>query len=236
MIYKIADFTFDISFFDKRIKNFLYEYEDSKTAVADFEIKATNEEIDAEIERGKELDGDYGFSRGYYERLAILRKICTVLIEKDAFLVHGALIEYKGKGYLFCAKSGTGKTTHIMLWQKLFGEEVRVINGDKPLLRMIDGELYGYGTPWCGKEGLNINARTKLDRICFIERAECNSISPADEFFSLQRLLSQVMITDSANLDKQLSLVDKLLSCTKSYRLCCNMDLDAARVAYEGME
>ena len=43
------------------------------------------------------------------------------------------LISFDGQGIAFAAPSGTGKTTHIKLWQRLYGDRVEIINGDKPL-------------------------------------------------------------------------------------------------------
>ena len=48
--------------------------------------------------------------------------------------MHGAVIEYEGNGYMFSADSGTGKTTHILLWRKFLGDKVKIVNGDKPFL------------------------------------------------------------------------------------------------------
>ncbi len=45
------------------------------------------------------------------ETLALLRKVAEVLPEKDGFLMHGAVIQWKDKAYMFTAPSGTGKTT-----------------------------------------------------------------------------------------------------------------------------
>ena len=49
--------------------------------------------------------------------------------------MHGAVIRYKGKAYLFTAPSGTGKTTHIRQWLKK-AEGTFVVNGDKPLIKV----------------------------------------------------------------------------------------------------
>ena len=40
---------------------------------------------------------------------------------------------------------------------------------------------------------------------------------------------------DIAAMQKTLSLIDKMADSVELYRLGCNMDPDAARVAYEGM-
>lgn len=236
MVYRIADFNIDIKYSDPRSAIFLADYKCDDAAEIDFTIETSESDIDREVKVATAVEKKLRFSRGYLERLAILRLLCAKLISYGAFLIHGALIEHDGVGYLFCAPSGVGKTTHILLWQKLFGKDnVRIINGDKPLLRVIDGEIYAYGTPWCGKEGYNINSRVKLKNICFVERAEHNSIKKLDELSAVQRIMSQIMVNDSVDLGAQLSLVDNLFGKVEMYLLKCNKDIEAAKVAYDGM-
>ena len=56
-------------------------------------------------------------SDAYLETLALYRKICNGLINFDVLLFHGSVIDVDGKGYLFAAASGTGKSTHAALWR-----------------------------------------------------------------------------------------------------------------------
>ena len=124
----------------------------------------------------------------------------------------------------------------VLLWQEYFGKEnVRIINGDKPILRYIDGKFYAYGTPWCGKEGFNINGRVELCGVSFIKRAKQNSIEKISETMALQNIMSQIMVADSADLFSQLELVGNLIETLPMYNLYCNKDLEAAKIAYLGM-
>lgn len=99
-----------------------------------FSVSATPEEIAAE-------NSDEGtFSPAYCESLALYRKICTRMLDYDAFLLHAAVVSYAGRGFAFAAKSGTGKSTHIAQWMRALGDDVTVVNGDKPILRWRCGE------------------------------------------------------------------------------------------------
>ena len=62
------------------------------------------------------------------------------MLEYDAFLFHAAVISYAGRGFAFAAKSGTGKSTHVAQWMRALGDDVVVVNGDKPILRWRSGE------------------------------------------------------------------------------------------------
>ena len=199
----------------------------------DFSVAVHEEDIDSEMARDAE---GLSLSRAYYEPLALYRKICAKALERGAFLMHCAVIAYEGRGYAFAAPSGTGKTTHIRLWQAVFGEEnVTIVNGDKPLLRVMDGRIYAYGTPWCGKEGYQTNTRVPLAALCFLERAAENRICGLSDTEAIPRLFSQIMIADSTDLARQLELVDQLVGRVPMYKLGCNMEPSAASVAYAGM-
>lgn len=227
---KIADFVIELDnkydFVEKLCKNYITD----ETCV-DFRVSCTQEELDRE----KQAAGT-GFSDGYIESLCIYRSICTKILEKDAFLVHSAVIEVDGSAYAFLARSGTGKSTHIALWRRALGENVKIVNGDKPIYRYIDGDLYAYGTPWCGKEGWNRNVRAKLKALCYIERAEKNSIERLPPQDSAIRIMKQILIpSDAQGATKTLELVDRMLNDIDSWLLKCNISSEAALIAYNAM-
>lgn len=109
-----------------------------------FSVSTTPEEIAAE-------NSDEGtFSPAYCESLALYRKICTRMLNYNAFLLHAAIVSYAGCGFAFAAKSGTGKSTHVAQWMRALGDDVTVVNGDKPILRWRSGdavEAKGAGAP-----------------------------------------------------------------------------------------
>lgn len=111
---------------------------------------------------------------GYYESIVAYRKIAERLPEYDAFLFHGSVIAMNGKAYIITASSGVGKTTHTRLWLSEFAGEASILNGDKPIVRIIDGKAYACGTPWKGKEGYGKNEILPVEGIAFLTRAEHN--------------------------------------------------------------
>lgn len=237
MICKIADFYIEIHHRYPRVENECRDYICEAPPRIDFSVAVTEEELLHERAESEKNGAGQGFGMGYLEFLAVYRKICGELLRRDAFMMHGAVIEYEGRGYLFTAKSGTGKTTHIRLWQKVFGEDkVTIINGDKPILRFIDGRVYAYGTPWNGKERYGTTGRTELHCVCFVHRAVQNGIARISADDAVPPLFSQIMITDSADLAAQLELVDRLVNTVSLYELHCNLQEDAAIVAYRGMQ
>lgn len=173
---------------------------------------------------------------GYLEGLSIYRCIAHKLLSFDGFILHASVVERGGVAYAFCAKSGTGKTTHSRLWTTAF-PDARIINGDKPLLRFLDGRFWIYGTPWCGKENYQVNTKAPLGGICFIERAPENSIEPLSKRDAVSRLFIQLLLPkEQSAAEKLLDLAGKLIDCTPAFLLKCNMDVQAAEVAYEALK
>lgn len=170
------------------------------------------------------------------ERTALQRKIAEKLFEYDTILFHGSVIAVDGVGYLFTAKSGTGKSTHTRLWRELFGDRAVMVNDDKPFLQVRADGVQVYGSPWNGKHGLGNNMDVPLKAICILERGEQNEICriPAGEAVTM--LLQQSNRPKQPGLlPKYLELLERIAKTTAFYRLKCNMDPEAAVVSYQAM-
>ena len=96
-------------------------------------------------------------------------------------LFHAACICYKGRGYLFLGKSGTGKSTHARLWLKYI-EGTELFNDDNPVVRLFekDGRKFAvaYGSPWSGKTPCYKNVKFELGGFVLLSQAPFNKISP----------------------------------------------------------
>lgn len=204
-------------------------------------IRITQSDIDFEREKSarediKESIPIRRFSDAYLETLAVYRKIADCLLSCDTLLFHGSVIAVDGEGYLFTAKSGTGKSTHTRLWREYFGERAVMVNDDKPLLHITDSGVTAYGTPWDGKHRLSTNIAVPLKGICILTRNAKNHIEPVEPHAVYPLIVQQTNRSLSADgMKHTLSLIDRMLHVVPVYRLCCNMDIEAARVAYEGM-
>ncbi len=205
-------------------------------AEADLCVEVTPEELAREIERTPT-----GADAGYIESICIYRNICRCLPTMGGMFFHAAVIEdgtdgASPRGYAFTADSGTGKTTHVRLWQRAYGEKIRIINGDKPILRRRAGVWYAYGTPWCGKEGWNINTAVPLDGICFLRRGATDTIRPYPAKEAVAAVFSQIVLPEEpVALTATLDLLDHLVREVPFYELHCTMSEEAARVARNGM-
>ena len=177
------------------------------------------------------------FPSPYLETLAVYRKMATVMPSYGVMLLHGSVIAVDGEAYMFTAASGTGKSTHVRLWREMFGDRSIMVNDDKPLIQVRNEErAIVYGTPWDGKHHLSTNIGVPLKAICILERGEKNEIRQISTEEAYTTLLQQSFRpSEPLALVNVMQLLNELTSKVRLYRLRCNMNTEAAVVAYEGM-
>ena len=204
-IYKIANINIKINPRSQYLTTLLKDYETDEN---DFDFTVTVTEND--IINEKEIAPN--FPDFLYESSATLRKISKEIFNNyNGVLFHSVAIEYRGKAYIFTAKSGTGKTTHIMLWKKCLGDKVKIINGDKPFIRFINDKPIVFGCPWQGKE---------------------NSVETLPKEKSLFPLLNACDFPkNSIGKIKAMDFIEKLTKNIPVFLLKCNMDDDACYTA-----
>ncbi len=171
-----------------------------------------------------------------YVYMLLGKKFAECLLDYDGLVLHSSAIAYENKAYLFSADSGTGKSTHTSFWTKCF-DGAEVINDDKPALRLMDGIFYAYGTPWSGSTPINLNVKVPLQAICFIERADKNSIERITDNAEIIKLFMPQTLRHVGNdkAEKLMLNLEKLISNIPFYKLRCLPNEDAAKLAYEIM-
>ncbi|MDD5924500.1 MAG: hypothetical protein PUC88_06910 [Clostridia bacterium] len=230
-IYKIADLYIDIDPKYEYTKERLKDYISDDNVAPDFSVRLTRDLILQEVSYAP------GLPEPCYESTAIYRQICLKVLEKyNGFFFHCSALSVDNQAYLFTAQSGTGKSTHTRIWREVFGDKVVMINDDKPLLRLIDGKFYVYGTPWDGKHAISNNIKVPLKAICFLHRGEENKISKVVGIDHLHNILNQtIMPKSSTSMINLLDILEKMLTDIPTYELYCNISQEAARVSYMGM-
>lgn len=159
------------------------------------------------------------------------------LLQFDGVYLHASAVELDGRAYLFSGPCGMGKSTHTRIWQATFGDKARVFNDDKPALRRLDGRWYAYGTPWCGKDGININMKVPLAGICFLKQAPENAIRRLNSVETVSLFLTQTLrrFKDGANTALLLEHLDKLVREIPIFELENRPEPEAALLSYETM-
>ena len=87
--------------------------------------------------------------------------------------VHGCgLIDSESGGHLFLGHSGAGKSTTARIWDTFRAPEI--LSDDRIILRLHDGELWMYGTPWHGEAAFASPGKAKLNRIHILRQGPGN--------------------------------------------------------------
>ena len=215
-------------------KNFFNDYYTDKTP--EFTIEPNDELI-----RSVQTDFDHmnaaeeqpivSYNESFLENNAIHILAVEKLLEYNVLMLHGSALAIDGKGIIFTAKSGTGKSTHTRLWREVFGSRVLMVNDDKPLIRVDEAKIYG--TPWNGKHHLSCNISVPLKAIVKLERATENTVVPASVKDALTTMMKRGHIpAEQRQKTLLMDLYIRLINSVPFYNLECNMDPDAARVAY----
>ena len=105
--------------------------------------------------------------------LMVLYALATAKLGTALF--HAAVVTYRGKGYMFLGKSGTGKSTHARLWLR-YNDGSQLLNDDNPVVRVFENGAVVYGSPWSGKTPCYKNESSPLGGIVLLSQAPHNKI------------------------------------------------------------
>jgi len=147
-----------------------------------FGIQLSRDGLQADFYVHKDID-----ERLRYDIFHAVRLVVSYLLQKrGAFLLHSASIAYKQRAWLFSGPSGTGKSTHTKLWEKLF--QSPSINGDINLISIEPTSETNrcpmvHGIPWCGTSGIYDTKSHPLGGIVILHQAPHNHIEqkPMDQ-------------------------------------------------------
>ena len=154
-------------------------------------------------------------------------------MEHSALLLHSSVVCTEGRGILFTAPSGTGKSTQADLWVKYHGAEI--FNGDRGLIRQENGAYYVYGSPYAGSSYIYKDKRAPLRAIFVLRQAEHNRLRPMGMKEKFLCLVSQFLLfrEDETVMNRQMDAIMKLMAQVPVYMLECRPDRDATDIVYE---
>lgn len=177
------------------------------------------------------------FSGNFHPRLLrfacwIAYGVATAALQTVA--IHTSAIVCGGKAVLFLGESGTGKSTHTRLWREHIKDAV-LLNDDSPIVRIIDGRPWVYGSPWSGKTPCYKNECYPLAGCVRLSQAPENKIkklSVIQGYGALHPSCPPDFAYSDELYDCVSSLISSLLSAVPIYHLACLPDADAARLSY----
>lgn len=149
--------------------------------------------------------------------------------------IHSSCIVADGRAVIFLGESGTGKSTHTRLWRENIPGAF-LLNDDSPIVRIIDGSVWVYGSPWSGKTPCYKQERYPLAACVRLSQAPYNAIhklhvikgyaalhpSCPPEFAYDERVYSHISST-----------LGDLLKFVPVFHLECLPDAAAAQLSFE---
>lgn len=162
-----------------------------------------------------------GSSVPYIEYMELCPKISDALLPYGRVFFHGTAFLWRGRAWIFTANSGTGKTTQYLLWKELCGEEIQIINGDKPVLAFDTGNITVCPSPWNGKEGMGQPISAPLGGIILLRQSNGNHIRRVRAAEAVAPVFMQFLFTRKtvADVRAACALEDRLLRRTPVWLL-----------------
>ncbi len=171
----------------------------------------------------------------YVEGDQLQYRIAGTLLRFGCAIFHGTAFVWRGKVYIFAAPSGTGKTTQYVLWKLLYGDEITLLNGDKPVLESREEGILVHPSPWRGKEGMQNLITAPLGGIILLRQAKENFIRKLAVKESLQPLFYQFIRDARQEDDAELicDILEQLLRSVPVWQLDNRGDRESARLAHD---
>lgn len=162
--------------------------------------------------------------------------VIGALAQRNGLIIHSSTIIWQGKGVMFSAPSGTGKSTHTHLWQQLY--LTPVLDGDAAACRIVDRIPVVYGLPWCGTSGEFINASVPLEAIVFLQQGQENSISKLDLHEAILRLASRCFLLpwNKKLMNQYFDTVQEIAESVDCYLLNCLPNPEAVELVKKCLE
>ena len=147
-------------------------------------------------------------------------------------LFHCSYIQHGGKAILFTAPSGTGKSTQADLWQKYRGTDI--INGDRAVIRVVDGQVMAEGLPFAGSSVHCKNRSLPLEAIVYLNQAPVTSIRRMRGYEAFARIWEGISVNtwDKRDMELVSEAVQHVAASIPVYHLPCTPD-ESAVIALE---
>ena len=154
----------------------------------------------------------------------------SMLTALGAISLHSSFITHRGQAILFSAPSGTGKSTQAALWEQHAHAEQ--INGDRSVIRCVDGVWTAFGFPFAGSSGIYKNKSAPIRAIVVLRQAKDNTIERlgASEAFRLLYSETAIQRWNTQGHAAAVDLLIRLSAAVPVYRLCCTPDARAVEL------
>ena len=157
------------------------------------------------------------------------------MIRKDSLILHCAYIRYQGSAILFSAPSETGKSTQADLWEMYRGSET--VNGDRALLRNMDGVWHACGWPVCGTSEICHPSDTPIGSVVMLRQGKENHAERLSPMQAFAQIYSQITINqwNREFVGKAVELIEDLVTHVPVWQLTCDISEAAVQCLYDAL-
>lgn len=132
--------------------------------------------------------------------------------------VHGCgLVDRESGGHLFLGHSGAGKSTTARLWETFRAPEI--LSDDRIILRLNNGELWMYGTPWHGEAAFATPGKAKLNQIHILRHGSENKFVRLPQARAVGEIFARSFppFHSPAGLEKTVEFIKRALDAAPCY-------------------
>jgi hypothetical protein len=158
----------------------------------------------------------------------------VVIAPKGGIAIHSSAITHNHRAVLFLGESGTGKSTHTRLWREHI-DGATLLNDDSPILRIVDGQVRIYGSPWSGKTPCYKNVNYPIAGFCRLSQAPHNKIRPLRSIAAIGAVLPSCppqFANDNDLQDAICRTLGEVLRSVAVYHLECLPNSEAAELSF----
>lgn len=151
----------------------------------------------------------------------------------DTVLIHTSVVVHREYAVPFLGESGTGKSTHTRLWLEHIPDSF-LLNDDSPILRIINGRPYLYGSPWSGKTPCYKNECYPLAACVRLSQAPFNRIrklTVPQAYASLHPSCPPAFAYDDRLYEHISHTIEAVLTHVPVFHLECLPNAEAARLS-----
>ena len=224
----------------KQIYSYDFVYENTYRYFQDFIVN--EDDVTVQIKKNipelnrfaKKLSG----SDEYIEFNYLINQIGNAMLQFNSMLFHGVAVKIRNSTFLISGPSGVGKSTQYKNLLQKYGNEIVIINGDKPLLDLNDNKIQVYPSPWNGKEGWRSQETGSLTGIIYLAQADENKLSIMSSYDAALLIFRQVLyVPYNTTLIRQASaLAEKLLNSVPVWLYINKGDVDSSIHLYDKLK
>lgn len=164
-----------------------------------------------------------------YQILRML-PIRQILLAHGVLMLHASQVLHEQRGIVFCAPSGTGKTTQAKLWREYRGAQI--LCNDRTLLRKRGQQWLTYGYPYDGSEPVGSGQVQPLGCLVLLQQGSADQILPMKPTKAISLLMRQVIIDgwDPRSRSRAMELLAQVLGDVPVYQLTCTISERAVEI------